>query len=214
MTCTPQCARICIGQRRDRLRGRQCCAHPVGPAGRARLCGALLCPLKATLGTVARLSDLTALFAQSDQPWRNSSTAGRSKPIMPPIRRPIRRNESLLQKVDVKSKNVFTGLLDDGASLPLRLCLWTLRMATDPVGTIALSRGSVTAALHCTTLHCTHCTHCTARTPELPAFPHASIEACTTDPNAPHRANHDRRAPMHTCMYPQVRVLKGGLRDS
>jgi len=77
---------------------------------------------------------------------------------MPPIHRPIRRNESLLQKVDVKSKNVFTGLLDDGASLPLRLYLWTLQMATDPVGTIALSRGSVTAALHCTTLHCTHCT--------------------------------------------------------
>jgi hypothetical protein len=160
VTCTPQCARICIGQRRDRLRGRQCCAHPVGPAGRARLCGALLCPLIATLGTVARLSDLTAaLFAQSDQPWRSSSTAGRCKPIMPPIRGPIRRNESLLQKVDVKSKNVFTGLLDDGASLPLRLYLWTLRMATDPVGTIALSRGSVTAALHCT-----HCTHCTAST--------------------------------------------------
>ena len=37
---------------------------------------------------------------------------------MPPIRG---YNESLLQKVDVKSKNVFTGLLDDGASLPRRL---------------------------------------------------------------------------------------------
>ena len=33
-------------------------------------------------------------------------------------------------------------------------------MATDPVGTIALSRGSVTAALHCTTLHALHCKHC------------------------------------------------------